>query len=504
MVFLDTFFRDRLREVSTLAVVCNQWGDSGKGKIVDVLAEWAEIVVRGNGGPNAGHTLVIDGREYILHMAPVGIIRDRDGIESIIGNGVAFDPRSLTEELAFLDRGGLPHNHLRIAYNAKLILPQHIVMDRVGESRSGGEIGTTGRGVGPVYTDHVARRGLRVNDMLNPNVFAQKLRRNLEDKVALLRSADPEIVRQVMQHPHLLGGAFYSPTAIFDIDAIVDAYTAYGKHFRDVIMDTDVYLRSLVGKRKILLEGAQGLLLSIDHGSYPYVTSSDCSASGLANGAGLSDGDVDVVYGIAKAFYMTRVGEGPFPTEFGRQRSAAWCKTHKREDEEAAYSSASVNDPDEFTQGVAIRRVGREYGATTGRPRRTGWLDLPLLRHAAAINLGQGDGVVLSKVDVLDDCDTIRICEAYDYQGPDYSLGERTLHVGMRLDVAPPDSFVLSHCQPVYKEFSGWRTPIADARSYDALPGELRAMVDYVERRAGVHVAMISVGPEREQILVKE
>lgn len=499
MALLDT-----LDGVRTIAVVCNQWGDTGKGKMVDVLAEWAEIVVRGQGGPNAGHTLVIGGHEYVLHMAPVGIIRDGDGMESIIGNGVAFDPRSLTEELAFLDKAGLSHNHLRIAYNAKLILPQHLVMDRVRESRSGREIGTTGRGIGPVYEDHVGRRGLSVNDMLNKDFFVKKLRRNLDDKVALLQHADPEVVRQVMRHPHLLEGAFYSPTTIFDVDAIVEAYTAYGRTFREMIMDTDNHLRAVVGSKRILLEGAQGLLLSINHGSYPYVTSSDCSASGLANGAGLSDGDVDRVYAIAKAFYMTRVGEGPFPTEFGGQRSAAWCKTHKRENEDAMYRYASVNDPDEFTQGVAIRRAGHEYGATTGRPRRTGWLDLPLLRYAAAINLGEGDGLVLSKVDVLDDCDTIRICEAYTYQGPDYSLGERTLHAGMRLDIAPSDSFVLSHCQPVYHDFPGWKTPIADARSYDALPAELRIMVDYVERSAGVRVAMISVGPERGQILVKD
>jgi len=495
-----------LGDARIVAVVCNQWGDSGKGKLVDFLSEWADVVVRGTGGGNAGHTVVLGDETYIFHLIPCGITRDADGKLNVIGNGVAFEPRAACEELDFLDKHRMTYNGLRIAYNAKLVLPQHLVLDRVAESRGRGKIGTTGRGIGPVYADHVARVGLTVNDMLNVDVFRRKLEKNLEQKVALLKGMglgprDSKAVFEIMQHPHLERGAFFDARYFFDIDAIVRRYMEYGKRLGRFIADVDNLVRQAKGERKrILLEGAQGHMLSIDYGSYPYVTSSDCSIPGLAKGSGLSERDVDFVLGVVKAPYMTRVGGGPFPTEFGGEESEKWCASHTRQDEEREYQDASVNDKNEFRQGVAIRRVGGEYGATTKRPRRTGWLDLPLLRYAVQTN---GRSVVLTKLQVLDNVDTIKICEQYVYNGNDYQLGNRTLRREDRLDVAIPDAEVLRNCAPVYREFSGWKTPTADIKEYDALPRKLRDIVEFIEQSAGVRAWILSMGPDREQTILR-
>jgi len=319
-------------EKQVIAVVCNQWGDSGKGKLVDWLAsEWAGYVVRGTGGGNAGHTMMVGDMVHIGHTIPCGILNP--AVMNVVGNGVAVDPRGVCEELEALAGKGIAAKNLRIAYNAKLILPQHLVMDRIKEANAGADkIGTTGRGIGPVYTDHVARQGMAVNDMLNPDIFRKKIVKNLRDKFILLEKADPEVIRKIMQHEHLENGAFYKKDGIFDVDAIVEAYKKYGERLKQFIVDADELVRQAKSQgKRILLEGAQGHMLSIDYGSYPFVTSSDCSIPGLAKGSGLRERDINLVLGVVKAPYITRVGEGPFPTELGGEKSAKWCSSHTRE-----------------------------------------------------------------------------------------------------------------------------------------------------------------------------
>src|SRR3989344_5886250 len=241
----------------TVAIVSNQWGDEGKGKVVDIFAEWADIIVRGTGGANAGHTIIVDGHQFISHIVPVGILYDHLGKINVIGNGVAFDPRAAQEEIKALDKLRVSHDNLRIAHNAKLVLPQHIVLDALRENNGGG-IGSTQRGIGPCYTDHVARIGLTVNDLLNKDHLATKLRRNLEDKKQIFRAAYIDALRRILQHERLGSGIFYDMKEIFNIDAIVEAYVEYGKFFKDMITDTDTPVREAVGKKKVLLEGAQG------------------------------------------------------------------------------------------------------------------------------------------------------------------------------------------------------------------------------------------------------
>lgn len=492
-----------LSNVNTLAIVCTQWGDTGKGKFIDYFSPWADIIARGTGGANAGHTIRVSDKEHIFHLIPSGILHDKQGKINIIGNGVAFDPRIACEELDILTAEGLTFDNLKIAFNAHLVLPQHIVMDRVRESSTDGDmIGTTGKGIGPCYVDHYARIGLTVNDLLNPNVFRKKLVQNLADKIVLLSQADPSLIKKIMHQDVLENGRYYQPDGFFTVESIMDRYLEYGERLRSMITDTDELLRSAAAATKrILLEGAQGNLLSVDYGTYPFVTSSDPSIQGLARGVGLHERDIDLTLGIVKAFYMTRVGGGPFPTELGRTESEKHCSTKgvTRETEAAAFGSASVNDPDEFRQGIALRIAGAEYGATTGRPRRVGWLDLPLLRYSQQLS---GRNIVLTKVDVLDSCDTIKVAVSYVYQGPDYYVGGKQLRKGALLYTAIPDSFVLKHCFPMYEEFPGWKRSIAEVRNYVELPNELRDIVRSVERTTKLNTVMISVGPDREQTIV--
>jgi len=492
-----------LRGVKTLALTCRQWGDTGKGKFVDVLAEiWAEVIFRGTGGGNAGHTIVINGKKYIFHLIPSGILHDGFGKINGIGRGVAADPYILCEELDVLDYEGMSYNNLMIALNAKLVLPCHLVEDRVRESDpDSGKIGTTGRGIGPLYKDHVGRIGLVVNDLLNKDVFVAKLRRNLKEKVRTLRTYDPEVVRKIMQHEHLKKGAYYSAKEIFDEDAIVEKYMVYGKRLRDMIRDTDDFLKNKVaGRMKLLLEGAQGDLLSVDEGTYPYVTSSDPTVPGLARGAGISEQAIDRVLGIVKAFYITRVGSGPFPTEFGSRKSEDWCATEgiNKSREASLYPDANVNSRSPLAQGIGVRKAGDEYGATTGRPRRTGWLDLPLLRYAIGKS---GPHVIFTKLDVLNMCRTIKICESYEYVGPKYRHGEKNLLPGTILKVAIPDSYVLQHCRPIYKYFPGWESDISGATSVSVLPSRLRRIIDFVSESGGVNPRILSVGADRNETI---
>ena len=492
-----------LERMHTVAVVCNQWGDTGKGKIVDNLAAWADVIARGTGGANAGHTIYWKGLELILHLIPSGIVYDGEGKTNIIGSGVAFDPREVNEELKILNEHGLSYNNLRLAYNAKLLMPQHIVIDRIRESTDGEvKIGTTGRGIGPCYGDHTLRKGLNVNDLLNKDVFRKKLEDNLQNKIKILKLSDPEAVKEVMHHEHLMKGIFYDPQKIFDIDAMIEVYTGFGETFRPIITDTDDFIRKIHGKLNLLLEGAQGALLSVDEGTKPYVTSSNPTAQGLAKGVGLTTCDIDIIFGIVKAFYITRVGEGPFPTEMGRKQSEAWCGDYnnKKEVELKLFPNPDINSKDEFEQGVAVRLAGNEYGATTKRPRRTGWLDLPLLKHAVKFN---GDQAILTKVDVLSDCEDIKICKSYTYEGPDYYIGGTLLTEGTKITTAYTDSFVLQHCKPNYEVFPGWKSDISSIDTYENLPPKLRNIVSYVEDNAKVNVRAISTGPKRDQLVVK-
>jgi adenylosuccinate synthase len=506
-------YKPTLDRARTYAVICNQFGDTGKGKIIDLLiallkhhisstGKDGEIInVKCVGGANAGHTANINGEEFVSHLLPTGAIHDRDGVISIIGSGVAFDPYYTKLEIEELLRLGLTCNNLRISLDARLVLPHHKLLDRLDNGSTGKtKIGTTGKGIGPVYTDYTGRLGLTVNDMLNPDIFSSKLRRLCQDKITLPKAVDPEMLKKAMQADDLANGAFYHQDKVLDLDAIVEAYTRFGNYFKDMIHDTDGFVGEQLGKARIVLEGSQGAMLDINVGGHPYVTSSDCSLGGTVKGTGLKIEDVDEALGLVKAFYMTRVGNGPFPSEFGGKRSEEHWKKHTRESEKAEYGNASVNDKDELRQGIKIRTEGNEYGATTGRARRTGWLDLPLLRRAIIKN---GRKAVLTKIDVLDECDTIKLCVQHKYVGPTINLGREELRAGTIFDVANTRTEILEHCEPVYKEFPGWRTRTRGIRDYEDLPTNLRKLIGYVEQNTGINARMVSVGPEREETIIR-
>lgn len=491
-----------LPQAGTVAVVDTQWGDTGKGKMVDLLAAWADIIARGTGGANAGHTVVVGDNTYTLHLIPSGILRDKDGVINIIGNGVAVDPRIVIEELDLLASLDLTTDNLLIARNAHLVLPQHLVMDRVAEVLAAGDkIGTTGRGIGPLYTDHAARTGLMVMDMLNPALFREKLVHNLAPKLRFLRQLDASVLKELLHHEHLESGRFWDEKDLLNVDAVVEAYEEFAIRLRPHIADTDTLLRESLGKKKVLLEGAQGVLLSVDHGFRPYVTSSDASIAGLAKGVGIHEGDIDRTLSIVKAFYMTRVGEGAFPTELGGALSAKWCgnSTTTKTVELERYPEANVNSADDLEQGIGMRLAGAEYGATTARPRRTGWLDLPLLRYAMMYSSKE---LILTKLDVLDECKSIKICTTYTYTGPDYDLGDRVLKSGDTLSVAIADEFILGHCEPVYAEFPGWVSETGSLRTATDLPKEMEAMITFLEEETGAKVVIASIGSDRAATMV--
>lgn len=475
-------YKKLLNGVNTLAIVCNQWGDTGKGKFIDYFADWADVIVRGTGGANAGHTISINGTDHIFHLIPSGILHDSFGKFNIIGNGVAFDPKIFSEELAMLRNHGIKYEGLLVSKDAKLVLPQHILIDQLRESNRNSKIGTTGRGIGPAYRDHYDRIGLVVNDLLNKDVLANKLRRNWDHN--RIHFSD------VVSKPRL------------DIDSVVEEYYAYGKELlaTSMVWDTDHVVRESLSRR-ILLEGAQGNLLSIDYGTYPYVTASDCSVHGLAKGAGLSLKEVDLTLGIIKGFYMTRVGSGPFPTELGGEASAAYCNSGQvtKESELKQYGNLNINQTAGTLQAIAVRIAGDEYGATTGRPRRIGWLDIPLLRYSLAIS---GPNTILTKLDVLDQCNEINICFRYIYTGDTYCIGQKILSKNDYIYNAIMDNAVLQHCQPEYTSFQGWKTPIGDMQSYKDLPLQLLTILDRVSQATGMKPRLISVGKDRDQTII--
>ncbi len=492
---------NKSKAVKTVAITDRQFGDNGKGKFADLFAEWADIIARGTGGDNCGHTTRYRDLEIITHLIPSGIRHDVAGKINIIGSGVVVYPKSLSVELAQIRELGMTCNNLCLAYNAKLITPAEILLDRIRESSGGkGKIGSTGKGIGPAYSDVFDRQGLLINDLLNPEFFRAKLERHLEYKRKILRNYDSETIKAIMHSEHLESGLYYEAENIFNTDAIYEKYLEYGREFQPLIEDTDALMRSSLGKSNILLEGAQGDMLSIKRGTYPFVTSSDCATAGLAEGVGLKETDIDLSLGIIKGFYMTRVGGGPFPTEFGAEKSERWCNGGEgsRGKESELYGHVSVNDKDYFIRGIAMRRAGSEYGATTGRPRRTGRLDLPLLRYTLTFN---SPDMILTKLDVLNDCEIIDICDQYEYCGPTYLHAGKQIEAGDRLETAIPAAEVLQHCRPVYRSFPGWQKNLSGCADYESLPSELKTILEFVMSHTGIRPRIISIGPDREETI---
>jgi len=416
-------------------VVCvgAQWGDEGKGKVVDQLSPRADLVVRFQGGPNAGHTLVVDGRKTVLHLIPSGILVPET--LNVIGPGVVIDPETLLEEIAGLKKSGVPvsRGRLRISDRAHVILPVHRALDQAREETSRSAIGTTGRGIGPVYESRVARTGVRVCDLLEPDYLRERLDGALREGAFLLE--------KLYGWPAPDRGELFAQCVRF------------GEQLAPYVDDVGVLIdRSLREGRSVLFEGAQGTLLDVDHGTYPFVTSSTTLAGGACAGAGIGPTRIDHVLGITKA-YTTRVGGGPFPTE------------------------------DSGPAGEHLGRVGAEFGATTGRKRRCGWLDLVVLRHAVRVN--GITALALLKLDVLTGLPEIRACTGYRYEGKE-------------LAEFPASVRVLERCVPVYRSFPGWNESIHAARRLEDLPRNARAYVEWIEESIGVRAHIIGVGPERD------
>jgi adenylosuccinate synthase len=424
--------------MANIIILGSQWGDEGKGKIVDLFSERFDIVARYQGGHNAGHTVFIGLKKFILKLIPSGILRP--GKKAVIGNGLVLDPAALLDEIGSLEAAGVDvTRNLAISNRAHVLFPQHRMMERMSEGRAGRiSIGTTSRGIGPCYEDKIARRGIRVADLLDRDAFRAQYDSLMEEKHAIARtfSIDEE-----------------------DGDAAIrDRYEEMAERIRPMVCDTAQLLNNAIrdGKR-VLFEGAQGTMLDIDHGTYPFVTSSSASAGGACTGTGVAPTRINGVIGVSKA-YITRVGGGPFPTE-----------AHGAE-------------------GELIRRKGSEFGAVTGRPRRCGWFDAPLLRYTAAIN--GFDSLVVTKLDVLDDFDEIPVCVGY-------RVG------GLVLDEMPARVSVIEKVEPVYERLPGWKSPTFGLSSYDELPARAKDYLAFLEARTGVEVGSVSTGPERTQTIVR-
>ena len=421
----------------SIVIVGAQWGDEGKGKVTDLLAERADAVVRFQGGNNAGHTIVREGGvEWKLHLIPSGILYP--GKTCVIGNGVVIDPKVLTDELDGLRKRGVDVGGLRISANAHLIMPYHLLLDLAGEQRLGSlQIGTTRRGIGPCYADKAARLGIRVQDLLDEKILKKKITAALEPKRLMLRphAKDPQL----------------------DLHAMTEEYLMFGHRLEKYITDTSRLIwDKLDAEQLVIFEGAQGALLDIDHGTYPFVTSSNPVAASACIGAGVGPKDIDEVWGVAKA-YATRVGSGPFPSEL------------------------------DGALGEELRRRGGEYGTTTGRARRTGWLDLVALRYAARIN--SLTGLVITKLDVLSGLDTVRL--GTSYRGPE----------GAEFTHFPYHQSVLHHAEAEYEELPGWSEDLGDCRTLDDLPADARTYLERIAEYTGVPVVLIGVGPGRDQVI---
>lgn len=419
--------------MSSVVVVGAQWGDEGKGKITDFLSENAEVVARYQGGNNAGHTIVFNGETYKLHLIPSGIFNQEK--ICVIGNGLVVDPKALVQELAYLHNKGVTTDNLRISNRAHVILPYHLKLDAVEEdSKGANKIGTTKKGIGPAYMDKVARIGIRMADLLDREVFEEKLTRNLAEKNRLF-----EKIYEVEG---------------FKLEDILDEYYEYGQQIAKYVCDTSVVLNDALDEgRRVLFEGAQGVMLDVDQGTYPFVTSSNPVAGGVTIGTGVGPTKINHVVGVCKA-YTTRVGDGPFPTELN----------------------------DEI--GHQIREVGREYGTTTGRPRRVGWFDSVVVRHARRVS-GLTD-LSLNSIDVLTGIKNLKICVAYRYKGN-------------VMEEFPASLKILSECEPVYEELPGWTEDITGAKNLAELPANARHYIERVSQLTGIPLAVFSVGPDRSQ-----
>jgi len=421
-----------------VVVVGAQWGDEGKGKIVDRFTEFADVVARYQGGNNAGHTLVVDGEKTVLHLIPAGVLHA--GKTCIIGNGVVVDPTVFMMEIDRLKQKGYlaDDSQLVLSLDAHVIMPWHKAVDLARENAMGaGKIGTTGRGIGPTYEDKVARRGIRVRDLLDEARLSRKVKERLP-------AAQDELRR--------LGAE-----ARLEADVIAREYAALGKRLAVYAKDASRLLHDLIRQgRSVLFEGAQGTMLDVDHGTYPFVTSSNTVAANAATGTGVGPTCIDEVIGIAKA-YSTRVGGGPYPTE------------------------------EKGETGEQLRKIGQEFGATTGRPRRTGWFDAVAMRYAARVN--GLDGLAIMKLDVLSGFPELKICVAYRLDG-------RTI------DQIPGDPDELDRCEPVYETSPGWTEPLRGIRSWDALPATARTYLKRLEVLSGVPVMAVSVGPDREETIL--
>ena len=416
-----------------LVVVGAQWGDEGKGKIVDVLSDVADIVVRYQGGANAGHTVVLDQEEFVLHQVPTGVLQP--DTKCMIGNGVVLDPETFVEEAESLEARGINlAGRLAVSERTHLVLPYHKLLDRASESRQ--KIGTTGRGIGPAYEDRTGRRGIRVGDLLAPERVERMLKTNIERVNLLLEALGSDERADLGQHVALIERL---------APKLAHLSTDVGQLIHDALK---------VGKN-VLLEGAQGALLDVDHGTFPFVTSSNTTAGAASVGAGVGPRAIDVVLGIVKA-YTTRVGNGPFPTE--------------RDD----------------AAGEALREKGGEYGATTGRPRRCGWFDAVVAKYASRVN--GFTNLAVTKLDVLDTFETIPVCVGYSYRGE-------------RRDVFPADLDQVNEVEPVYEELEGWCKPTAGVRQFSDLPPQARAYVERLEALMDVPVSFVSVGTRRDQLI---
>lgn len=415
-------------------IVGLQWGDEGKGKTTDFLAEQVAVVVRYQGGDNAGHTVVVGEETVKLQLCPSGVMSPH--ITSVIGNGVVVNPATLIRELDMLTGKGVDVSRVRVSRSAHVIMPYHVALDQANENRlGGGRVGTTGRGIGPAYGDRAWRLGLRMEDLVAEDRLRERITRALADKNLLLESMGADR---------------------FEVEPLVAQCLAWGERLKDHLDDSTWIVQDALRRGDhVLLEGAQGALLDLDHGSYPYVTSSNPVAGGACTGGGIGPLQVDEVIGVMKA-YATRVGSGPFPTELF----------------------------DDVGRGIAER--GREFGTVTGRARRVGWFDTVPLRYAVAVN--SASAIVLNKLDILSGIETIKLCVAYEIDGK-------------RVDTWPSSGAMLANAVPIYEEFPGWQEPIHDVRSLADLPENARRYVTALEEHAGVPIVFVSVGPERTQTI---
>lgn len=427
--------------MGSCVIVGAQWGDEGKGKVVDLFTEASDVVVRFQGGNNAGHTLVVDGpegpRKTVLHLIPSGILHASK--QCVIAGGVVVDPAILLGEIEALRSRGLKidQRNLVICADAHVIMPYHKALDLAREARRGERrIGTTGRGIGPCYEDRAARRGIRMRDLLKESDLRARLEESLPERNALLAWHEAET---------------------FTLDALVEHLLPLGAQLADLVHDTRPLLHEAAASgKRLLYEGAQGALLDVGHGTYPFVTSSHTTSGGVAPGTGMPPHRIERVVGITKA-YATRVGSGPFPTE------------------------------DHGEDGEWLRKQGSEFGATTGRPRRCGWLDLPALRYANQVN--GFDGLAIMKLDVLSGLDEVRLCTAWEVDGK-------------RLEVGTADVMTLERARPIYESLPGWKEPMEDVREYASLPVQARDLLDRIAKETGVPIDVVSVGPQRDQTIV--